>query len=66
MVVLYGKTLEEFPVNSGVPQGSIFGTKLFLLYISDLSDHVKCNIGISADDTTFHSIYYQYLIFGIN
>ena len=50
-VVLDGKSSEEYPVNAGVPQGSILGPTLLLLYINDLPDDV-CDIAIFADDTT--------------
>ena len=51
-MVLDGKSLKEYPVNAGVPQSSILGLTLFLLYINDLPDDVICDIGIYADDTT--------------
>ena len=54
-VVLDGKSSQEYPVNAGVPQESILGPTLFLLYINELPDDVICNIAIYADDTTLYS-----------
>ena len=52
-MVLDVKSSQEYPVNAGVPQGSI--PTLFLLYINDLPDDVICNIAIYAYDTTLYS-----------
>ena len=54
-VVVDGKSSSDFAVNAGVPQGSIIGPTLFLLFINDLPDDIISKIGIYADDTTLYS-----------
>ena len=51
-MVLDGKSSQKYPVNAGVPQGSILGPTLFLLYINEFPDDVICDINIYTDDTT--------------
>ena len=63
LVVLDGKTLQEYPVKAGVLHGCSF--PLFLLYIHDLPD-VIYNIAISVDNATHYSKYVRHLICGNN
>ena len=42
-------------VISGVPQGSVLGPLLFLLYVNDLPDWIKNIINMFADDTKIWS-----------
>ena len=54
-MVLDAKSSQEYPVNAGVPQRSILGPTLFLLYITYLPDDVFGNIAIYVDDSTLFS-----------
>ena len=50
-VVLNGISSDWTDVISGVPQGSVLGPILFILYVNDLPDKVKSYCKIFADDT---------------
>ncbi|KAK7087818.1 hypothetical protein V1264_021822 [Littorina saxatilis] len=55
-VVVDGATSSLVPVESGVPQGSVIGPALFLLYINDLPEGLTSTSRLFADDTLCHRI----------
>ena len=54
-VVLNGKNSEWKEINAGVPQGSVFGPLLSLIYINDLPDVITSICKVIADDTSLFS-----------
>ena len=56
-VVLNGQHSSWSDVLAGVPQKSILGPLLFLIYINDLSDGLNCNPKLFADDNHYFQQY---------
>ena len=55
-VLLNGKNSEWADISAGVPQRSVLGPLLFLVYINDLVEHVRCGIKLFADDTSLFQL----------
>ena len=58
-VVLNGQNSIWVSVEAGVPQGSILGPLLFLIYINDLSENLVSNPKLFADDTSLFSVIFD-------
>ena len=50
-VVVNGQSSQTAAVLSGVPQGTVLGPMLFLLYINDIADNVDSQMRLFADDS---------------
>ena len=55
-VLLNGQTSKWSQIKAGVPQGSVLGPLLFLIYINDLPERLTSNVKFFADDTSIFSV----------
>ena len=55
-IVPDGFTSSAMPLSAGVPQGSVLGPLLFLMYIDDLASHLENDLHLFADDSTLHVV----------
>ena len=54
-VVVNGVASSSTIVTSGVPQGTVLGPLLFLLYINDLPDNLSTSVRLFADDCILYT-----------
>ena len=52
--MLDGQASDPVPVLSGVPQGSVLGPVLFLVFINDLPDNIRSSVRLFADDCVLY------------
>ena len=54
-VIIDGTESNYLPVTSGVPQGTVLGPILFLIFINDLPSKISSNIRLFADDCLLYN-----------
>ena len=55
-VLLNSQTSKWLEIKAGVPQDSILGPLLFLVYINDFPEGLTSNVELFADDTSIFSV----------
>ena len=49
-----GELSDVAPVKSGVPQGTVLGLLIFLVYINDINENITSSIRLFADDCVIY------------
>ena len=52
--LINGQVSDWKPISAGVPQGSVLGPLLFLVYVNDLPDNLHCSPKLFADDVSLN------------
>ena len=55
-VVVEGEASDDVPVLSGVPQGTVLGPLMFIMYINDISDGTDSTVRLFADDALLYRV----------
>ena len=53
-VIVDGESSDATPVRSGVPQGTVLGPLMFLVYINDINENITSSIRLFADDCVIY------------
>ena len=56
IVILNDEASKEVKVISGVPQGTVLGPLMFILYVNDINDNISSSLRMFADDCVLYRI----------